>query len=57
MDLAHVLHMNGDVEEASYANNSLIQVCIYNYCQNLKVYINIFCNYIFANSTEFYKKY
>ncbi|WJX71577.1 hypothetical protein P8452_55557 [Trifolium repens] len=25
MDLAHVLHMNGDVEEASYANNSLIQ--------------------------------
>ncbi|XP_058760091.1 S-adenosyl-L-methionine:benzoic acid/salicylic acid carboxyl methyltransferase 2-like [Vicia villosa] len=25
MDLAQVLHMNGDVEEASYANNSLIQ--------------------------------
>ncbi|XP_058760092.1 S-adenosyl-L-methionine:benzoic acid/salicylic acid carboxyl methyltransferase 3-like [Vicia villosa] len=25
MDLTQVLHMNGDVEEASYANNSLIQ--------------------------------
>ncbi|XP_058773481.1 S-adenosyl-L-methionine:benzoic acid/salicylic acid carboxyl methyltransferase 3-like [Vicia villosa] len=25
MDLAQILHMNGDVEEASYANNSLIQ--------------------------------
>ncbi|XP_058760082.1 S-adenosyl-L-methionine:benzoic acid/salicylic acid carboxyl methyltransferase 3-like [Vicia villosa] len=25
MDLAQILHMNGDVEEASYANNSLVQ--------------------------------
>ncbi|CAK8532432.1 unnamed protein product [Lathyrus sativus] len=25
MDVAQVLHMNGDVEEASYANNSLLQ--------------------------------
>jgi len=30
MDLAHILHMNGgDVEEASYAKYSLIQVCVF----------------------------
>ena len=28
MDVASVLHMNGGTGEASYANNSLLQVCV-----------------------------
>ncbi|XP_058760093.1 S-adenosyl-L-methionine:benzoic acid/salicylic acid carboxyl methyltransferase 3-like [Vicia villosa] len=45
MDLAQVLHMNGGVEEASYANNSLIQrkaISLTTSCR-VKTITNLYC--------------
>lgn len=46
MDLGQVLHMNGDVEEASYANNSLIQREVISLATSLRVkaITNLYCS-------------
>ena len=50
MDVVSVLHMNGGTGEASYANNSLLQVCIYNsIIKYTSIYFNLDINIQLSN--------